>query len=152
MHALAGFVRLQQQRLISDMHSRQGGGDVHGRNIVFHPVLLQQTLHELQIAGRQGVGDALLEIGDALVVDHFRGRQLQRLDLLAGRVFDRRQHAPLAGRDKQDRLTFAAGAAGAADAVDIGLGVVGDVVIDHVADPLHVQPARRDIGRYQDVQ
>ena len=57
----------------------------------------------------------------------------------------------LARRDQRDRLARASGAAGAADPVDIALGVERDVVVDDVRDVLDVQPARRDVGRDQDV-
>jgi hypothetical protein len=50
------------------------------------------------------------------------------------------QHAALARRDEQDGVAGAAGAAGAADAVHVGLGVVGNVVVDDVADAGHVEP------------
>ena len=44
-----------------------------------------------------------------------------------------------------------AGAAGAADAVHVGLGVVRDVVVEHVRDALDVQAAGGDVGGDQDV-
>ena len=43
-------------------------------------------------------------------------------------------------------------AAGATDAVDVGLGVGGDVVVDDVADPLDVEAAGRDVGGDEDVE
>ena len=93
----------------------------------------------------------LLELGDAHVVDRLDARQLHRLDRLARGALDRAQHAALARRDEQDRLAAAAGAAGAADAVHVAFGVVRHVVVDHVADALHVQAARGDVGGDQDV-
>ena len=59
---------------------------------------------------------------------------------------------PLARRDEQDRLAAATGAAGAADAVNVALGVVGDVVVEDVADSLDVQAARGDVGGDEDVE
>ena len=44
------------------------------------------------------------------------------------------------------------GAAGAADAVHVGLGVGRDVVVDDVADPLDVEAAGGDVGGDQDVE
>ena len=41
---------------------------------------------------------------------------------------------------------------GAADAVHVGLGVVGHVVVHDVADPLDVEAARGDVRRDQDVE
>ena len=50
-----------------------------------------------------------------------------------------------AGDDRQ-RDAALAGAARAADAVDIVLGVMRRVVIDHMADVGNVEPARGDVG------
>ena len=62
------------------------------------------------------------------------------------------QQVALARGDEGDRVAGAAGPAGAADAVHVGLGVGGDVVVDDVADPLDVEPAGGDVGRDQDVE
>ena len=78
-------------------------------------------------------------------------RQLHRLDRLARRALDHAQHVALARRDEQDRLAAASGAAGAADAVHVGFGVVGHVVVHDVADALDVEAARGDVGRDEDV-
>ena len=45
-----------------------------------------------------------------------------------------------------------AGAAGAADAVDVILGVARGFVVEHVADVRNVEPARGDIGGDQQFQ
>ncbi|KAG1318001.1 hypothetical protein G6F63_015416 [Rhizopus arrhizus] len=52
----------------------------------------------------------------------------------------------------RDRLTAAAGTAGTADAVHVAFGVVRDVVVQHVADALHVQATGGHVGGNQDVQ
>jgi hypothetical protein len=57
------------------------------------------------------------------------------------------QLALLLGGGKGDRSSCAADPAGAADAVDVDLGVVGHVVVDHVGDVLDVESARGDVGR-----
>src|SRR5581483_12138096 len=43
------------------------------------------------------------------------------------------------------------GPASAADAVDVRLGVVRDVVVEHVRNTVHIQPAGGDVGGDQDV-
>jgi hypothetical protein len=58
----------------------------------------------------------------------------------------------LARRHEQDRLAAAAGAAGAADAVHVAFGVVGNVVVQHVADALDVEAACGDVGGDDDVE
>ncbi len=53
--------------------------------------------------------------------------------------------------DQGDRDALGAGTTGAADPVDIGLVVVGALVVDHVADPGDVDPASGHVGADQDV-
>ena len=62
-----------------------------------------------------------------------------------------RDLAVLVGREERDPDARPAGAAGAADAVYIGLAVGGRVEVDHMRDPLDVDPARRDVGRDEGV-
>ena len=64
----------------------------------------------------------------------------------------RGQHPSLARRDEADRLAAATGAAGAADAVHVRLGVDGEVEVDDVGDALDVEAAGRDIRRHEDVE
>jgi len=78
--------------------------------------------------------------------------QRDRRDRLAGGALDHLQHARLARRHEQDRDAFAAGTAGAADAVHIGFGVVGDVVVDDVRHARHVDAAGGDVGGDDDVE
>ena len=89
---------------------------------------------------------------DAALRDLALRRQADRLDGLARGVFDGFEHPHLARRDKQDGIAGAPRAAGAADAMHIGFGVVGHVIIDDVADARHVQPARGDVGGDDDVE
>ena len=53
----------------------------------------------------------------------------------------------LLGQDERDPGAAAAGAAGAADAVRVGVGLLGRVEVDHVRDVVDVEPARGDVGR-----
>ena len=59
------------------------------------------------------------------------------------------QIAALVAAAEGDRDAVGAGARGAADAVDILLGHVGQVEVDDVADARDVDPARGDVGRDQ---
>ena len=63
-----------------------------------------------------------------------------------------REQVALARGDEGDRVAGAARAAGATDAVHVGLGVGRDVVVDDVADPLDVEAAGRDVGGDEDVE
>ena len=78
--------------------------------------------------------------------------QLHLGQRLAGGLLDRLQQVALARGDERDRVAAAAGPAGAADAVHVGLGVGRDVVVDDVADPVDVEAAGRDVGGDQDVE
>ena len=73
-----------------------------------------------------------------MVGDLLFARQLHHGDGLAGRALDGLQHALLAGRHEQNSLAVAACAAGAADAVYIGFSIVGNIVVNDVADARHV--------------
>ena len=53
---------------------------------------------------------------------------------------------------ERDRHTLRAGPCRAADAVHVALRNVGQIVVDHVADALNVDAARRDVGRDQCAQ
>ncbi len=65
----------------------------------------------------------------------------------ADQPLDVAQKAHLLGaRDQRDRGAFSAGARGAADAMDIGLGHVGQIEVHHMADAVDVDAARGDIG------
>ena len=144
--------RRQQQRLIALCDARQRGSDLDRRHVVFLFVLLDQLLEFAQVALCAHVADALLELADTHVVDHVDRRQLHLFDRLARGAFDRAQHAALARADKQDRLTAATGATGAADAMHVAFGVVRDVVIEHVADAVYIEATRSDIGSDEDIQ
>jgi hypothetical protein len=114
------------------------------------------ALHECHQVGEvlvgQGAGQGVEEALHAHRVDRLVGRQLHELDHLSGGALDAAQHVAFPRCCEQDRVAGASGATGAADAVDIGLGIVGDVEIDHVTDPVDVEPARRHVGGDQDIQ
>src|SRR5205823_9452713 len=77
--------------------------------------------------------------------------QAHRFDAHPGAALDQVELAPLAGADQGDRLTRAAGTAGPADAVDVGVGVPGNVIVHDVGDVLDVEAARRHVGGDQQV-
>jgi hypothetical protein len=53
----------------------------------------------------------------------------------------------LLGRHERDAVAVAPGAAGAADAVDVALAVLGRVEVHDVRDVVEVEAAGRDVGR-----
>ena len=92
----------------------------------------------------EDLGPPLAQVGD--------GRQLGDLELRVRRRLDVAQHPVLARLDQGDRHALAAGTPGPPDAMDVGVGVRRDVVVDDVRDVLDVETARGDVGRDQDVE
>src|SRR6476620_12494630 len=59
-------------------------------------------------------------------------------------------HRDLIGRHEGERVSLAGGAAGAADAVHVVLGLLRYVVVDHVRDAADVEAALSDVRRDED--
>ena len=153
--ALVAFVarRLLHQELVAGQGlGGQGGGDVVHRHVVRGGVLAHHCLEDLQVGGLKGLGDGVHELGLARLVDLVDGGQVHLFDGRVGHALDGAQHPALARGDKQDGLAGTARATRAADAVDVGLRVVRDVVVEHVRDALDVQAAGGDVGGHEDVQ
>src|SRR4249919_3841684 len=142
---------LQQQWHVALHQLGQGGGDLHRRDVLLALVALDQIAEHRQFRAFQGGGDAAEELRHTLLVHRLDAGQFHLLDRLAGGSLDRAQHAAFARGDEQDRLALAARAAGAADAVDVALGVVGDVEVQHVADARDIEAARGHVGGDRDV-
>ena len=114
-----------------------------------------------------GVGtraDALLglaraDLGDALRVRHFQplGRRALVVEVGHGharqppadRLLDRAQIPFFLRRHQRESRAGHFSARGAADAVDVVLGLHRHVEVDHVAERCHVDAARGDVGRDQ---
>ena len=99
----------------------------------------------------RAVGDGVGEFRHPLGVDVFDAGQLGLGELLPRRFLDRLEQMALSRRDEQQRGTRPPGPAGAPDPVHIRLGVVRDVVVEHMRYPLDVQTPGSDIGGDQDV-
>jgi hypothetical protein len=61
---------------------------------------------------------------------------------VAGQFLDAVDQLPILARRKRDRNARRAGAPGAADAMDVIVGLPGNVEVDDVADAFDVEPAR----------
>ena len=77
---------------------------------------------------------------------------MQLLDFLPRRLFDCAEHTPLARRHEQNSLAFAPRSSGAPDAVNIGLGVIRNIVVNDVADSLDVKTTCGNISGDQNIQ
>ena len=76
----------------------------------------------------------------------------RRRDRLGRELLDATDHPGVHPLGERHRQAVAAGAAGAADAVHVVLGLHRQAVVDDVADRRHVDAARGDVGRDQDAQ
>ena len=106
---------------------------------------------EIQLLLVAGIDDLLRELHHATTDDLIKRGHGQWLNLLPRGIFNRLEHAHFARRDEQDGTAGAPRTAGAADAMHIGFGVVGNVVVDDVADARHIQTACGDVGGHHDV-
>ena len=84
-----------------------------------------------------------------MLVDRGVGGHFHRLDRLAGGPLQPAEEAALPRGEEEDGVAVAAGPAGAADAVDVGLAVEGDVVVDHQADAFHIEAPGGHVGGHQ---
>ena len=83
------------------------------------------------------------------------GARFLDLDVAVVIVFDQRlldarfnapQFADIARRDIADGHAGGAGATGAADAMNVLVGIAGDIVVEYMGDAFHVNAACGDIG------
>ena len=109
---------------------------------------LHQVGKPLQFGGFTHSHQLLLKLGNTLVADLLVRGQVELADGLAGRLLDRAQQTGLFLGNKQNRLALATSATGSTNTVNIGLVVVGNIVVDHMADALHIQAAGRHICGY----
>ena len=77
-----------------------------------------------------------------------------RLDLDGGtdRLLDGCDHLSVILGDEGEGFAFPLGATGSADSMGVGLSGIGDVEIDHMRDPLHIDSSCRDVGGHQDIE
>ena len=133
---------LSRLGLMGQLHRRRG--DVH------HVELVRQRLDDdavvVELAGRDRLADGGPGDLQPLRLDVEHGGQRRHADLLLGERLDAAEQPVLARLGEGDGNALAPGAAGAADAVDVGLGRLGDVEVDDVGEVLDVEPAGGDVG------
>ena len=125
-----------------------------GRDLAQVHALFEQRLHfdELRVEGLGGRLAHLLPQPLAAGPDHLHGRgRVATLELLLDVTLDRSDQTALRGQGQRDGHALAPGSAGAADAVHVGVRVVGRVEVDHVGDVVDVQPTSRYVGGDQDL-
>src|ERR1700730_3521367 len=65
------------------------------------------------------------------------------------KTLERAQRSVIFRRNEADCIADRERAAGASDAMDVILGVHGEIVIHDMRNSIHVDSARRDIGRHE---
>ena len=112
-------------------------------------------------SGRKGrdlllVGLGVFEIVDHLVelfrADFLRFREGSDLKLLANHALNDAHLALFAEVDDGNRGTALACAAGASGTVGVVLHVVGQSVVDHVGEFVHIEAARRHVGGHEELR
>jgi len=73
-----------------------------------------------------------------------------RCDALAGKALDAHEQPTIGVMREGQGEPLGAGSTGAADAVDVVCRNFRQVVVDHMADTGHVEPACGHISRYED--
>ena len=67
-------------------------------------------------------------------------------------AFERPNHVLIFGRDQCERVACALSAPRATDAVDVGIGSVWHIEVDHMRNTVNVQTARRNVGSHHDAK
>src|SRR5699024_8766973 len=105
-----------------------------------------QLAVQLETTALDTGGDLGKLSGQAMLGDVARGGDDRLGEGLLGGALDVLQGAALVRADEGQRLPGASGAAGAADAVDVGLRLLRHIEVDDQADALHVEAAGGDVG------
>ena len=138
------------------LDSVPGLDELHRRRRDVHDVeLLGQRIDHgaegVELAGDEGLAEGGLgHLDPARPEVGHRGHR-RDLDPLFGEEFDVPEQAVFPGLGEGDGDAFASGPAGASDAMDVGLGRGGNVVVHHVGDVLDVEASRRHVGRDQQI-
>ena len=141
------------------MGQPQGGeGQLIGGDIGFPLQPLQDLAHQghflLTVFGHRfadQIAQALLQVVEALLIDLRIARHIHRFDAAAHSALEAVEQAALPVGEEEDRVALASGAAGAADAVHVGLAIKRRVVVDHQANAIDVESAGGHVGGHEHV-
>ncbi len=130
----------------------QRSGDFTCADVVVGFHITDDIKKEIQFFILERIQNLLRELLDTAIGNlAWRGHR-ELFDLLPRGAFDHFQHVHFARGDEQDRPACAACAARAADAMHVGFGVIGHVIVDDVADARDVDAARGHVGGHDDVE
>ena len=149
----AGIIRRQQQGSVSLRDDGECRRNIRFAHVVVFDVVGDDVAVGVEVVlVAERLGDGVVEARQPGDVDVFDAGQLHLDHRLSGCALDLVEQSPLAWGDEADGGAAASRPAGAPDAVHVGLGVDGDVVVDDVADAVHVEAAGGDIRGHQDVE
>ena len=141
-----------QKRLALLCQNGQGSGDfLQGDSFVASLVLFQNRLVRFDVGMLSRLVDLVVELLYPLLVDLSVAGDFHRLDRLPRFFLDQPQFASFAGAHHQDGFAASSGAAGSADPMDIDFAVIGGVVVDHMADSLHIESTGCYVGSDNDL-
>ena len=151
------FVAMDQQGSVPDGQPQGRQGELVGSGSLFLADALQdfgqqgQFLAAAVLGGIEGGGEFLAQQVEAVLVDRGVAGHLHRLDRPAHGPLQAAEEAALPRGEKEDGIARAASPAGAANPVDVGLRVEGDVVVHHQGDAVHIQAPGGHIGGHEHV-
>ena len=87
-----------------------------------------------------------MKASDPLLVDVTIRRQFHRFNRMPRRALKSLQLVAIARVHEQNRFAAAASSSGTADAMDVRLTVVRQIVVDDMTDALHIETTCRDVG------
>ena len=79
-------------------------------------------------------------------------RERLAFDRSAHYTFESPDHVIVLGRDKGEGIACALSAPRATDAVDVGIGSVWHIEVDHMRNTVNVQTTRRNVGSHHDAK
>ena len=121
-------------------------GDDVGAVEAFFEEAFNGVVLAVEFADLEGEADLVEHEVGAGFLDFFHGRDAAALDAHVGEALDVADLEKLAAGDEGEGHAAAPRAAGAADAVDVVLDVVGEVVVEDGLDVVHVDAARGHVG------
>ena len=150
--APGGLALTPLRTLVAHSQRQQGGGQVPDAHVQLPGLVVHQGGVHPQPTTLVARGGPLQELGGTVRGDVGGGGQGDLLQAGAGQALDLAELGLLLGGQEGHGLPVAPGAPGTPDAVHVGLGLAGDVEVDHQADTVHVQAAGGHVGGHQHVQ
>ena len=115
-------------------------------DIILSGDFFNQRVKLIQFGRLTHAHQLLFKLSNSLAANFFIARQIKRANRLTSRLLNRAQHAGFFLSDKHDRFTLTTSTSSSTNTVNVGLIIVGHIVVDDVTDTLNIQAAGSDIG------